>query len=279
MAGVGSVEVTWERCPDGAVIDDRGAPYGVQSYLAKWYPRRGSGSGSEWDDWRRHTVENEEEDQRPWRIVDNQGAPIPRTGLWIQLRSEAREAYTRRIDRELDKPMVLDFINIGRQGGDLIEGLAAFVSEYGAPTSEERHAGAASVEAMLGCRSLLESSAQQHSAGQIDMSARLFTIFSDYLSQLSPRLRFYHGTAIPVLSLQAANLYTYMAMELGTIIAGGVGIKQCAHCKTFFTAGSGGKRVTAVYCSNRCRVAQQREDQRRREAEAASKPGKKSARR
>jgi hypothetical protein len=63
----------------------------------------------------------------------------------------------------------------------------------------------------------------------------------------------------PVITLKASTLYAFMLMETALVVTGGTQITRCHNCNNIFATGPGtGRRNTAKYCSNRCRVAAQR---------------------
>jgi hypothetical protein len=79
------------------------------------------------------------------------------------------------------------------------------------------------------------------------------------LGDLRPVLVKSRGRNPPTLALYARNLLGFMCLELGALVAGNTKVLRCINCGTIFVAGSGtGRKRTAHYCSNRCRVAYQR---------------------
>ncbi len=63
----------------------------------------------------------------------------------------------------------------------------------------------------------------------------------------------------PVLSLPITSLAGFMLMETALVLTGGGQVMRCEQCGIIFNTGSGtGRRNTAMYCANRCRVAAQR---------------------
>jgi len=74
---------------------------------------------------------------------------------------------------------------------------------------------------------------------------------------MSPDIAFRNGR--PSLSISIEGLTDFMLMETALVITGGGQVMRCQHCNTIFNTGPGtGRRNTALYCKNRCRVAAQR---------------------
>lgn len=62
--------------------------------------------------------------------------------------------------------------------------------------------------------------------------------------------------ARPKMTLLADSLLGFMVMEVGLVFEVGAEIASCEHCnKLFLTGPMTGRRSTAKYCSDRCRVA------------------------
>ena len=95
-------------------------------------------------------------------------------------------------------------------------------------------------------------------AGYVSESMQLLRPDMEF-SDLRPVLTLPRGTTRPTLGLVAADLAGFMVLEFGCIIAGDPVILRCAHCATLLIVGTAtGRRNTALYCCNRCRVAHQR---------------------
>ncbi len=97
-----------------------------------------------------------------------------------------------------------------------------------------------------------------YAAGSLGSAVNLFRSAQDAdVAALMPDMNL-RGDR-PVLSLQAGTLYGFMLMETALVVTGGAQIARCQNCQNIFATGSGtGRRNTAKYCSNRCRVAAQR---------------------
>jgi hypothetical protein len=77
------------------------------------------------------------------------------------------------------------------------------------------------------------------------------------ISNVYPDIEFRNGK--PTLTLPIATPYGFMLMETALVMTGGSQVARCSKCGTIYVTGSGtGRRGTALYCSNRCRVAAQR---------------------
>jgi hypothetical protein len=79
-------------------------------------------------------------------------------------------------------------------------------------------------------------------------------------NDLRPSLSRPRAAKKPVLLLETRNLAGFMALELGAMIAGGAKVMRCDHCSTIYATGDyeGRHRRAGRFCSNRCRVADQR---------------------
>ena len=67
-------------------------------------------------------------------------------------------------------------------------------------------------------------------------------------------LRLYNGK--PQLLLESNELHDFMILETQLIALEGAKVVVCEHCGNLFLTGSGtGRRIHAVHCSDRCRVA------------------------
>jgi hypothetical protein len=79
-------------------------------------------------------------------------------------------------------------------------------------------------------------------------------------SDLRPILKRPRGAKKPILTLETKSLIGFMDLEVGAIIAGGSKVLRCEHCSKIYATGDyeGKHRRIGRFCSNRCRVADQR---------------------
>jgi hypothetical protein len=72
-----------------------------------------------------------------------------------------------------------------------------------------------------------------------------------------------HRQGHPRLAVKVNSLFDFMLMEVALIGVEGARCSSCARCGTMFVTGpKTGRRSSAVYCSDRCRVAAMRQRQR-----------------
>lgn len=191
----------------------------------------------------------------------------------VRYRSDRREPYNRRLEEASDL-IVTDFLNAGDMAGP---NLIRFVDQHGFPY--EATPGSVELPELLQARAELGEIWNAYGAGDLDEAVTRFrdaagqvikwqTATGDprsyqaknlsAVSGIQPDMRFHDGR--PVLALPISTLYGFMLMETGLVITGGSQVMRCEHCGAIFVTGTGtGRRNTSRYCSNRCRVAAQRD--------------------
>jgi hypothetical protein len=99
-----------------------------------------------------------------------------------------------------------------------------------------------------------------YAGGNINEAVEEVRVRADQVvSGLRPDIQLRDGA--PVLTLPISTLYGFMLMETALVITGGAQVMRCDNCSIIFVTGQGtGRRNTAKYCSNRCRVAAQRRE-------------------
>ncbi len=228
-----------------------------------------------------------------WRCQDGATIVPDKNGVpgYIQLRSKKRETYSRRLEVP-DELIVTEFLNTGSsklvRGMDLpsseVSALCDFVSEYGTLTTamdigpllkgigvedypqgftpydgRRYNSWGANVYDLIGLRETLRDIWTPFEKGNVDEAVEAFDFFqgNNFTGDLSVEMRFHGG--YPALMLNIAGLYTFMLMETALVMTGNCQIIRCVHCNNIFQTGSGtGRRSSASYCSNKCRVAAQR---------------------
>ena len=160
--------------------------------------------------------------------------------------SERRETV-RIVTADLADPMVIRFANAG-------EDLLPFMSQCSAGDivtpdgSYESHISVVGVAHMQ--RLLRQYLIDAGGPKPIDALIPL----SQPFVPLKSTLRLYNGK--PQLLLQCDVLFDFMRMETALIALEGAKVVICEQCKNLFLAGPGtGRRIHAVHCSDRCRVA------------------------
>lgn len=83
------------------------------------------------------------------------------------------------------------------------------------------------------------------------------------LTEISRSVRLKVSAAVwgerPRLQLECRNLYEFMCMEVASAAEAGAMMQACERCeRTFFTGPLTGRRSSAKFCSDRCRVAASR---------------------
>ena len=197
----------------------------------------------------------------------------------IRYRSSQRETYRRRLE-DVSDPIVVEFLNTepDDRGVGLPE-LLSFIDQYG---FLHGHGEQADVSELLSDRAKFREiltayterdiieAATQFDAASGRMTEDLAALTDDErpdafrdmdrrasISGIKPDIHFHNNR--PVLMLPIETLYGFMLMETGLIITGGAQVLRCEHCGAIFVTGAGtGRRNTARYCANRCRVAAQR---------------------
>jgi hypothetical protein len=183
----------------------------------------------------------------------------------VEFRTTRRERYPLRADGT-GNSVVLKYL-AAKTDQQLLE----FVSEYGFPDphggGREEGTGLPTPEGafwqpmstLKGDRHLLEQLIKLFDVDPAGAIGHFQKIASLHIASLKPGLVLRPGSDKPTLSLTPRTLLGYMFLEAGLIMSGSNRIATCPWDGVPFLAGTyKGKRTTAVYCSNRCRVAAQR---------------------
>lgn len=258
MPSYAAIELEWERCPDGVEVVVRDEPPftgGLLAALTKaptiW--RSAEQAEAELLRQRERVAQALERVYIGWPTM----TPHPGPQRWIRPVTSRRTKVALYADR-LDQPKVVEFVNAKDEVA-----LLAFVHKYGIPTAKQLDGTeGASLYDIEGCRHALELLLDLHQAGHKQKSevVLLFeALSSHWVSTIFPRLTIPPYADSPQLTLQPSTLLGYMLLEAGMLMSGNTRLTRCVHCgKVFMSGVDGGKRRSAIYCSNRCRVAEQR---------------------
>lgn len=168
----------------------------------------------------------------------------------VRYRTGARDLVRRRLDL-LQKPLVEDFVRCEGQ-----DQLTDFMSEHGIP--DWKPADDSQLDMVEGFRGACAGVLSLYARGEIRKAAAILEPQRSY-ADLRPVLAFPRGSSSPVMVLKVFALKPFLCLEMGSIIAGGATVKNCLNCQQLFVVGPAtGRRTTALYCTNRCRVAHQR---------------------
>lgn len=167
----------------------------------------------------------------------------------VRARSDRFAAYTLKADN-LENPVAISLINATTENGIL-----DFVSRYGIThwlgfSSLEHPDGLPLVLVESLRTDILECLAATQDAERV---ARANIILAADAG-MYPRLET-DSQGKPELIMKASSLATFIALEVATAVRVGAQLARCAHCsKAFLTGPLTGRRSTATYCSDRCRV-------------------------
>lgn len=185
------------------------------------------------------------------RLVD----PIDYGPTYVCARSERREPVHLDIIN-LENPAVLRFINARND-----EALLGFLSRFGLINREE-----SAVITDYPAEMEVFDNVKQQRVNYSNILDGLYTAQSsdeprrfDIDVDVSVSLAFGTKDAKPNATLKARSLADFMLLELAAIAAAGAKPSLCHHCRTVFITGPlTGRRSTATFCSDRCRVAAMR---------------------
>src|SRR5215211_1827187 len=214
------------------------------------------------------------------RGPDSTGGPV------IRFRSDTREKYRRRLEAP-DDLIVTAFLNAApkrqpKSGVTDYRGFVEFIGEYGLPYAfmagdfvkrdpplpkKPKMGMAARLEHFRLRRYAIPLLAVQlmwrdlhnvwdaYAHGKLDRAVSAFKAVSSHITvDLYPDIQLRDGFA--TLTLPVTSLLGFMMMETALVLTGGAEVKRCEKCGVIFVTGPGtGRRGTAMYCSNRCRVA------------------------
>lgn len=199
-------------------------------------------------------------------------AGVDLTGPLFRYRSDRRVPV--RYDlTDLEDPIILQFVN-ARDGATR----EMFLSRFGMPTAGRGRDHAPSSRIYADAMHRLQVSMERliiKAGGEDPMDAinalndllgGLSTELQDRHSRLprvyggvKPILDFSAGSGRPRLALRPESLFAFMVLEAAMVAANGARLAACEHCGKFFLTGHlTGRRSSAKYCSDRCRVAAMR---------------------
>ena len=249
-----AVGLQWKKCMDGADHDDRGAPYGLSA--AEFLSReRGKGGTAFFDE----LFGPERERQR---------ATAGERGMWLRYRTDRIVPYPYAAEGLAD-PIVIQFVN-----ATTLRKMEAFVAKWGLPNDAKEM----NLDTIAQMQTVLLWTIEAFRAGNLGDARAKFEAslvwdregapedWDDRAADLKPEMGY--GNSGLRLMLMARSLYAYMAMETASILSGGALVLRCDTCGNLFLSGEGtGRRRNSgrqplAYCSNRCRVAHQRMQQR-----------------
>jgi hypothetical protein len=160
--------------------------------------------------------------------------------------------YRRHLDF-IENPLSQVFLNCQTD-----EQLVDFMGEFGIPDWSSRPKSETPLISVRRFKDALGSVLKSYQDGDVQKAVKLMQPDRS-ISDLRPVLTIQRGKTSPTMSLMCFSLASFMCLEVGAIIAGGATVKNCLNCGKIFVVGSAtGRRTTAYYCSNRCRVAYQR---------------------
>lgn len=155
----------------------------------------------------------------------------------------------------LENPIVLHFINTQTD-----DERRAFFDRFGMGTRE----GEQSVDDVGTWHGYLAASATLALGGVADVRASTVNNLVGRVS-LTPSFDYSGEGGQSRMVMHPKSLNQFMCMEIAVAATNGVSMRMCDHCgKLFFTGPLTGRRSTAKFCSDRCRVAAMR----KRNAEA-----------
>ncbi len=225
-----AISIEWERCQDG-IVGREESPDGAERVALD---RDGPDFGSK--------VANQ--------LHEILSPPIVEAKLWLQYRTERRETYVRRLDG-LKNLLVTEYVN-AKDSESLIE----FVRKYGFPAPGDAIHIDDLIELQVGMRNIL---VEYNNSSTFQAAADFRTMAAQHIADIKPDLVTPPGTNGLSLTLVPDSLQGFMLLEAASVMTGGALVMKCAHCGAIFVSGSHtGRRKTAHYCSNRCRVAAQR---------------------
>ncbi len=216
-----NLNLEWPRCPDGVILHDYG----------------------------------ERDPDKPLLS----GEP---SGKYIRYRTTRQIKVTWEI-KNLESPIVLSFVN-SRDDDSLIGFLSRHGLTSGGWTAPD---GAREIEwgnVKRDQRALRTLLFQLDGGEPIETAVkRINTVLARRQHfALVPALYFSEGAAEPRLGLRPQTLLGFMLTEIAMIAAAGARTKLCRHCGSLITTGHlTGRRSSAIYCGDRCRVAAMRKRQ------------------
>jgi hypothetical protein len=267
-----------KRCPDGAEFAPHpwitGATFRLPAKQLKTKRMPGD------MDWPviRYRSERREEYQRRLETPDELiVTEFLNTPPWVD--DDSEEFYTNAEEWVADYSLMLKFISdygfpvetydfdklkqevkqkpeLLRRMKSMVGGTHATVQIPGATIKPKDHL---SLGVLIAIRQTLDEIWEAYEAGNVTDAVELFRDHPvrGLITGISPDFEFRNGK--PTLSLPINSPYGFMLMETALVITGGSQVTRCSQCGTILVTGSGtGRRGTARYCSNRCRVAAQR---------------------
>lgn len=260
MPSYAAIELEWERCPDGVEVVVRDEPPftgGLMGFHARTPTIWRSGEEAEGEI--ELLRQREQMDQDIQGVQIGWPSMVPQVGpqRWVRPVTPRRTQVSLYADR-IDQPKVIDLVNAKDEGA-----LLAFVHTYGIPVAKhfDGTEGIA-VYDIERCRDALGLLLYLHQEGP-KQRMKIIHLFerlaNGWLSTILPRLTMPPWADSPQLTLRPTSLLGYMLLEAGMIMSGNTRVMRCVHCgKVFMSGVDGAKRRSAIYCSNRCRVAEQR---------------------
>lgn len=166
--------------------------------------------------------------------------------------------------QNLENPAVVEFINAGDDDsllrffsafGRTSEAIARRYELEGQPSPEGDRGN--NLVAQMAFRTMLERATGSNQADMLrsinDSLGRNMAI------DVTPTFELDAETGIPRMMLKCVDLAQYMTMEIAMVAMHGAKLGTCEHCGNVFLTGHlTGRRSTAKYCSDKCRVAAMR---------------------
>ncbi|MDH3668006.1 MAG: hypothetical protein OEN23_13855 [Paracoccaceae bacterium] len=178
------------------------------------------------------------------------------SGQHVRYKTNRREWANWKIDH-LEAPLVLQFVN-AKTDAELLGFLSVHGLTTGGWSSQDggREVEWSTVKANQSyLRTQLLQIDYEESAEKVGRRInRLIASHPNF--SLAPRLEFTSGRSAPHFGLSPQSLLGFMLMEIFLMLDAGARSKPCLRCRKLFVYGHlTGRRSTAKYCADRCRVA------------------------
>lgn len=151
--------------------------------------------------------------------------------------------------RNLEDPIALKFINAGSDE----KLLGGFLRRFGPP---KRAPFSTRLDDLKELQAELLGILRTDVGKPAEQAGRLNACLTD--TQLRPSAEVTEGGVR--ISVQADDLFSFMAMEMASAVEAGASLATCDHCGTHYLTGPlTGRRSHSKFCSDKCRVAAMRE--------------------
>jgi hypothetical protein len=179
----------------------------------------------------------------------------PDPSIWFRFRSAKREMVRHDISN-LESPIIVRFLNAKDDGA-----IAAFFFQFGMLYEEATKSGEFSKDQTESNQKALKKVLESAGSGDV-MSSISFVnkaLSASVADDHVPVLDLADNAKLPRLAWRAKNLFGLMIMETVLVATSGARFASCEHCGNVILTGPlTGRRSTARFCSDRCRVAAMR---------------------